>query len=128
MFDRVPPGQQPQISTVTALMGSICKTLARQKAERGMMKNWASNAIATPLGLRMWALILEISMVQPSEIIVMKTMARLRKFMVMFMALKVVVLLMLLLPERPPSLSMRTLSMLLFIKFIVTDSQSFSLM
>lgn len=52
MFDKLPPGQQPQMSTVTAFMGSICMILARLKAVMGMMQNWDSRAMATPFGLK----------------------------------------------------------------------------
>lgn len=84
MLDKVPPGQQPQMSTVTALTGSICRSLARLKAVRGMMPNWASSAMATPFGFRRWALILESSMVQPREIIVMKRMVTVKISMLLF--------------------------------------------
>lgn len=84
MLDKVPPGQQPQMSTVTALTESICRSLARLKAVRGMMPNWASSAMATPFGFRRWALILESSMVQPREIIVMKRMVMVKISMVLF--------------------------------------------
>lgn len=84
MLDKVPPGQQPQMSTVTALTGSICRSLARLKAVRGMIPNWASSAMATPFGFRRWDLILESSMVQPREIIVMKRMVTVKISMVLF--------------------------------------------
>lgn len=84
MLDNVPPGQQPQMSTVTALMASICRNLARPKAVRGMMPNWATRAMATPFGFRRWALILESSMVQPREIMVMKRMVTVKMSMVLF--------------------------------------------
>lgn len=84
MLDKVPPGQQPQMSTVTALMGSICRSLARLNAVRGMMPNWASSAMPTPFGFWRWALILESSMVQPREIIVMKRMVTVKISMVLF--------------------------------------------
>lgn len=86
MLDRVPPGQQPQMSTVTALTGSICRSLARLNAVRGMMPNWASSAIPTPFGFRRWALILDSSMVQPREIMVMKSMVTVKTSMVLFRA------------------------------------------
>jgi len=81
MLDRFPPGQQPQINTVRV---SICprpKRLARQKAVRGMMPNWATTAIATPFGLKTWALILATSMVQPRDTIVMKRMMTVKPLM-----------------------------------------------
>jgi len=84
MFDKLPPGQQPQMSTVTALTGSIWSVLAREKAVRGMMPNWASRAIATPFGWKRWVLILEISMVQPREIMVMKRMTTVNILMTLF--------------------------------------------
>lgn len=84
MFDKLPPGQQPQMSTVTAFMGCICRILAREKAVMGMMQNWATRAMATPFGSRRWAFILEISIVQPSDIIVMKRMAIVKIFMTVF--------------------------------------------
>lgn len=84
MLDKVPPGQQPQMSTVTALTASICRSLARLNAVRGMMPNWASSAMPTPFGFRRWALILESSMVQPREIIVMKRMVTVKISMVLF--------------------------------------------
>lgn len=84
MLDKVPPGQQPQMSTVTALTGSICRSLARLKAVRGMMPNWASSAMATPFGFTRWTFILESSMVQPREIIVMKRMVTVKISMVLF--------------------------------------------
>ena len=74
MFDKVPPGQQPQMSTVTAWTGPMCRILARQNAVRGIMPNWASSAMATPFGLKRWALILKISIVQPRDIMVIKRM------------------------------------------------------
>lgn len=83
MLDRFPPGQQPQMSTVKAFMGPSCNNLVRQNAVRGMMPNWASSAMTTPLGLRRWPLILEISMVQPREIMVMKRMVMLKMLRVL---------------------------------------------
>lgn len=72
MFDRDPPGQQPQMSTVTALMELNRRILARQKAVKGMMPNWDTIAMATPFGFMKWDLILERSIVQPRDIIVTK--------------------------------------------------------
>lgn len=83
MLDRVPPGQQPQISTVTVLMGPRCSSLVRLNAVRGMMPNWASRAMNTPLGFMRWPLILEISMVQPREIMVMKRVMMQKMLMVL---------------------------------------------
>ena len=84
MFDKVPPGQQPQMSSAAASMVSSWRILARLKAVRGMMTNWASKAMATPLGLRRWALILEISIEQPRDIMVMKSVTTLRTSRVRF--------------------------------------------
>lgn len=84
MFDKFPPGQQPQMSTVKVLMGPMCKILTRQKAVKGMMTNWATRAMATPFGFKKWALILEISIVQPKDIMVMKRMMMEKTLMAVF--------------------------------------------
>lgn len=106
MLDRVPPGQQPQMSTVTALTEPRCNNLPRQNAVRGMMPNWARRAMATPLGFRRWALILESSIVQPREIMVMKRITMVKMLMVLSRVCEMLVMITFSLPEEFPVVSL----------------------
>lgn len=126
MLDNVPPGQQPQMSTVTALMASICRNLARPKAVRGMMPNWATSAMATPFGFRRWALILESSMVQPREIMVMKRMATLKMSMVLFRVGEIFRTNALPLPERFPPLEMGNVPKTSLVFILVPSHKNYS--
>lgn len=119
IFDKLPPGQQPQMSTVMALMGCSCRILAKEKAVRGIMQNWASSAMATPFGLTRCALILEISIVQPREIIVMKRMVMVKTLMAVFMDLGMSRMAVLLLAEMPLTLKVLIVPAWPVVTFIV---------
>lgn len=66
IFDRFPPGQQPQRRTAIAATSSREKAKANRKATKGMITNWHTRASSTPMGLRMCSPSWLTSTVQPS--------------------------------------------------------------